>query len=155
MAKVITVEWKPGETVFGGGKGVSKWRPYRDKQTGRSLVNTTDQEDTPPSCELSLINWHREQSQKQSVNVDTANNQVQVECILSASNSYIETLAISQISLQPGLTELVLRTQLLTAKNSQEQRVKAQCFVERAQLIGVRDALNKFLGDKNTKGETP
>jgi len=33
-----------------------------------------------------------------------------IECVLSASDSYIETLSIQTIDLQPGLLELVIRT---------------------------------------------
>ena len=31
MAKVVHYQLKPGETMFGGGKGVLSWRPYRNK----------------------------------------------------------------------------------------------------------------------------
>ena len=41
----------------------------------------------------------------------------EVECILSAFDSYVETLTIKPIPAQPWLTELVIKTQLLTAKN--------------------------------------
>jgi hypothetical protein len=39
---------------------------------------------------------------------------VEIECILSASDTYIQTLSIKQIDAQPWLTELVIKTQLLT-----------------------------------------
>ncbi len=42
---------------------------------------------------------------------------VEIECLLSASDSYIETLTVKQIEAEPWLTELVIKTQLLTAKN--------------------------------------
>jgi hypothetical protein len=69
----------------------------------------------------------------------------EVECILSASDSYIETLTIKPIPAQPWLTELVIKTQLLTAKNPQEKRVKARCCIERDRLVEFRDAIHQFL----------
>jgi len=41
----------------------------------------------------------------------------EVACTLSASDSYVETLTIKPIPAQPWLTEFVIKTQLLTAKN--------------------------------------
>jgi hypothetical protein len=76
----------------------------------------------------------------------------EVECILSASDSYVETLAIKPIPAQPWLTELVIKTQLLTAKNPQEKRVKARCCVDRDRLVELRDALNRYLVEQITKG---
>lgn len=69
----------------------------------------------------------------------------EVECILSASDSYVETLTIKPIPAQPWLTELVIKTQLLTAKNPQEKRVKARCCIERAQLVELSNAIEGFL----------
>ena len=46
-----------------------------------------------------------------------------IECVLSASDSYIETLSIQAIEAQPGALELVIKTQLLSAKNPAEKRV--------------------------------
>ena len=45
----------------------------------------------------------------------TATN-IAVEFILSASDSYRETLSIQAIDPQPGLLEFVIRNQLLSAK---------------------------------------
>lgn len=75
----------------------------------------------------------------------TDESPVEIECILSASDTYIETLTIKQIEAQPWLTELVIKTQLLTAKNPKEKRVKARCCIERAQLVSLRSATNQFL----------
>ena len=54
----------------------------------------------------------------------TATNNA-IECVLSASDSFIETLSIQAIDSPPGLVELVIRTQLLSAKNPAEKRVKS------------------------------
>ena len=70
---------------------------------------------------------------------------VEIECILSASDTYIETLTVKQIETQPWLTELVIKTQLLTAKNPEERRVKARCCVERAQLVALAPKIGQFL----------
>ena len=70
---------------------------------------------------------------------------VEIECILSASDTYIETLTVKQIEAQPWLTEVIIKTQLLTAKNPEERRVKARCCIEREQVIELRDAVDRFL----------
>ena len=69
----------------------------------------------------------------------------EVICILSASDTYIETLTIKQIEAQPWLTEVVIKTQLLTAKNPEERRVKARCCIERERVFELRDAVARFL----------
>ena len=70
---------------------------------------------------------------------------VEIECILSASDSYIETLTIKQIEAQPWLTELVIKTQLLTAKNPEEMRVKSRCCIEHKRLEELRSSIEQFL----------
>ncbi len=76
-----------------------------------------------------------------------------VECTLSASDTYVETLTIKPIPAQPWLTELVIKTQLLTAKNPQEKRVKARCCVERAQLVSLGSAINQFIESTGSSSE--
>jgi DUF1009 family protein len=78
---------------------------------------------------------------------------VEIECILSASDTYIETLTVKQIEAQPWLTELVIKTQLLTAKNPEERRVKARCCIERAQLASLGSAINRFLESAGSSSE--
>ncbi len=77
----------------------------------------------------------------------------EVECILSASDSYVETLTIKPIPAQPWLTEIVIKTQLLTAKYPQEKRVKAQCCIERAQLVLLGSAINQFIESTGSSSE--
>ena len=68
-----------------------------------------------------------------------------IECVLSASDSYIETLSFQAINAQPGLVELVIRTQLLSAKNPAEKRVKSRTCVPLAQITEMRRAIDHFL----------
>lgn len=68
-----------------------------------------------------------------------------MECVLSASESYIETLSLQSIDAQPGLVELVIRTQLLSAKNPAEKRVKSRTCVHQSQLADIRSAIDQFL----------
>jgi len=75
----------------------------------------------------------------------TTETVAEVQSILSASETYFETLTIKRIDAQPWLTELVIKTQLLTAKNPLEKRVKASCCIERARLVELRDAINRYL----------
>ena len=77
----------------------------------------------------------------------------EVECTLSASDTYIETLTITRIPAQPWLTELVIKTQLLMAKNPLEKRVKARCCIQRERLLGLREAINEFLRTSSSSGE--
>ena len=74
----------------------------------------------------------------------TATNNA-IECVLSASDSYIETLSIQDIEAQPGLLELVIRTQLLSAKNPAEKRVKSWTCIERSKLLELQQAIGQFL----------
>ena len=74
----------------------------------------------------------------------TATNNA-IECVLSASDSYIETLSIQPIDAQPGLLELVIRTQLLSAKNPAEKRVKSRTCINLANLVGIRSAIDRYL----------
>ena len=80
-------------------------------------------------------------------------NPVEIESILSASDTYIETLTVKQIEAQPWLAELVIKTQLLTAKNPQEKRVKARCCIERAQLVSLGSAINQFIESTGSSSE--
>jgi len=68
-----------------------------------------------------------------------------IECVLSASDSYIETLSIRTIDLQPGLLELAIRTQLLSAKNPAETRVTSRTCINLANLVGIRSAIDRYL----------
>ena len=74
----------------------------------------------------------------------TATNNA-IECVLSASDSYIETLSIQDVDAQPGLLELVIRTQLLSAKNPAEKRVKSRTCIERSKLLELQQAIGQFL----------
>ena len=74
----------------------------------------------------------------------TATNNT-IECVLSASDSYIETLSFQAINAQPGLVELVIRTQLLSAKNPAEKRVKARTCIPLGHLVEIRSAIDQFL----------
>ena len=83
----------------------------------------------------------------------TATN-ICIECVLSASDSYIETLSIQDIDLQPGLLELVIRTQLLSAKNPAEKRVKSRTCIERSRLIELQQGIGQFLqATESSSGE--
>ena len=68
-----------------------------------------------------------------------------IECVLSASDCYIETLSIQTIEAQPGLLELMIKTQLLSAKNPAEKRVKSRTCIERSRLIELQQGIGQFL----------
>jgi hypothetical protein len=79
--------------------------------------------------------------------------QAEIECILSASDSYIETLSIKTIEPQPRLVELVIKTQLLSAKNPAEKRVKSRTCIERTRLVEIQSAIEKFLQRSGSSDE--
>ncbi len=72
-------------------------------------------------------------------------NQAEIECILSASDSYIETLSVKTIEAQPWLVELTIKTQFLNAKNPGEKRIKSRTCIDRTRLAGIQSAIGKFL----------
>ena len=76
----------------------------------------------------------------------------EVETTLSNSSIYIETVTIKPIAAQPWLTELVIKTQLLSAKNPMEKRVKVRSFVEKEQLVELRNSLDQYLKEHFSMG---
>ena len=84
----------------------------------------------------------------------TATNNA-IECVLSASDSYIETLSIQDIELQPGLLELVIRSQLLSAKNPAEKRVKSRTCIDRSRLIELQQGIGQFLQVTESSSDEP
>jgi len=68
-----------------------------------------------------------------------------IECVLSASDSYIETLSIQAIEAQPGSLELLIKTQLLSAKNPAEQWVKNRTCIDRARLVELHQCIGQYL----------
>ena len=76
----------------------------------------------------------------------------EVECLLSASDSYIETLSISPIAALPGQNELVIWTKLLSAKNPLEKRVKTRCCIDDENLVALRDSLSVYLAKRTKRG---
>jgi hypothetical protein len=68
-----------------------------------------------------------------------------VECVLAQTDCYIETLSIQAIDAQPGLLELVVRTQLLSAKKPSEKRVKSRTCIERSKLLELHQGIGRFL----------
>lgn len=77
----------------------------------------------------------------------------EIESVLCATNSYIETLTIKTIEAQPWLVELAIKTQLLSAKNPEEKRVKSRTCIERARLAEIQDAIGKFLQRPSSEDE--
>ena len=68
-----------------------------------------------------------------------------VECVLSASDSFIETLSIQAIDALPGVVELVIKSQLLSARNPAEKRVKSRTNVDLMQLADLHRSIGEFL----------
>ena len=54
--------------------------------------------------------------------------------LLSESDDFIETLIFNNIEVQPGMVELTVKTQLLTAKNPDELQVKFRACIKQSRL---------------------
>jgi len=67
------------------------------------------------------------------------------ESVLTVSDSYIETLSMKAIEAQPGIVELLIKTQLLSAKNPTEKRVKSRTCIERSRLIELQQCIDQYL----------
>ena len=88
------------------------------------------------------------------INVEPATENL-MEWVLTASQGYIETLCIQSIDAQPGLLELVIRTQLLSAKNPAEKRVKSRTCIERSRLIELQQGIGQFLQATDSSSGEP
>lgn len=71
------------------------------------------------------------------------------ECVLSSSDSYIEILSFQAIEAQPGLVDVVIRTQFLSAKNPAEKRVKFRACIERSRLTELQQSISQFLDESS------
>lgn len=66
-------------------------------------------------------------------------------CTLTQSDSYIETLGIRPINALPGSFELLIQSQLLSAKDPAALHVQHRAIVSAAALQDLRDALDQCL----------
>ena len=82
-------------------------------------------------------------TQPSITSIVTTNNACEVT--LSDDGKYIETLSITALVAQPGRVELVARTQLLTAKNPTETRVKSRTCLRVDRLQALHETLGRFL----------
>ncbi len=66
-------------------------------------------------------------------------------CFLSKSDSFIESLTINKIEAQPGMVELTIKTQFLTAKKPDELQVKFRACIAQSRLEELEESINRFL----------
>ena len=67
------------------------------------------------------------------------------ECQLVNTGSYVESFEIKPIALQKNVVELVIKTQLLSAKNPSEWRVKSRTCVELDSLKELQKIIASYL----------
>ena len=67
------------------------------------------------------------------------------ECQLVNTESYVESFEIKPIALQKNVVELVIKTQLLSAKNPSEWRVKSRTCVELDSLKELQKIIASYL----------
>ena len=67
------------------------------------------------------------------------------ECQLVRTQSYVESFEIKPIALQKNVVELVIKTQLLSAKNPTEWRIKSRTCVEVDSLKELQKIISSYL----------
>ena len=67
------------------------------------------------------------------------------ECRLVSTESYVESIEIKPIALQKNVVELVIKSQLLSAKNPSEWRIKSRTCVEVDSLKELQKVISSYL----------
>ena len=80
----------------------------------------------------------------------SSNENATFTSFLSKSDNFIETLTINKIEAQPGMVELTIKTQFLTAKNPDELQVKFRACIAQSRLQELGASIDKYL--KGTSG---
>lgn len=70
---------------------------------------------------------------------------VRLDCVLASSNNHVETLSLRSTEAPDGLVEVVIHTQLLTARNPEGLRVKSRTFIERQKLADLQRRIADYL----------
>ena len=87
--------------------------------------------------------------QNQSINQQAKkldNKSIEIfECQLINTQSYVESFEIKPIALQKNVVELVIKTQLLSAKNPTEWRIKSRTCVEVDCLKELQKVISSYL----------
>ena len=81
---------------------------------------------------------------QQSEKIEDKPNEI-FECQLVSSQSYVESFEIKPIELQKNVVELVIKTQLLSAKNPSEWRIKSRTCVEVDSLKELEKVISRYL----------
>ena len=81
---------------------------------------------------------------QQSKKIEDKPNEI-FECQLVSSQSYVESFEIKPIELQKNVVELVIKTQLLSAKNPSEWRIKSKTCVEVDSLKELEKVISRYL----------
>jgi len=74
-------------------------------------------------------------------------------CNLTQSDSYIETLTLRPIAALPNSFELLIQSQLLSAKDPSERRVQHRVIVTGPALVELRKAVDESLAVHVQKGK--
>ena len=75
----------------------------------------------------------------------SSNKNATFTSFLSKSDNFIETLSINKIEAQPGMVELTIKTQFLTAKNPDELQVKFHACIAQSRLEELGESIGRFL----------
>jgi hypothetical protein len=67
------------------------------------------------------------------------------ECQLVRTQCYVESFEIKPIALQKNVVELVIKTQLLSAKNPTEWRIKSRTCVEADSLKELQKVISSYI----------
>jgi len=80
---------------------------------------------------------------------------VRLSCVLSSANNYIETLSLRSMKAPDGLVEVVIHTQLLTARDPDGLRVKSRTLIEREKLVDLHQRISDYLAVTADKQDKP
>ncbi len=72
------------------------------------------------------------------------------ECKLVSTQSYVELFEIKQIACQKNIVELVIKTQLLSAKIPSEWRIKSRTCVEVDGLKELQKVISSYLNKESS-----
>lgn len=74
--------------------------------------------------------------------------------ILSQSDNYTETLTLRPVAAMPSSFELLIQSQLLSAKDPSALRVQHRVIVTDSALVDLRNAIDKCLTSQVQKGQS-
>jgi hypothetical protein len=77
------------------------------------------------------------------------------ECFLVNTESYSESINIKSINLQKNAVELIIKTQLRSARNPSEWRIKSRTCIEIDCLRQLQKTISDYLQNQDSSSDEP